>query len=55
MTAAEAGLPEDGERGWRRALYDALSDGNIDVMTRKRRRPAAEGDLPTPSLFDVEP
>ena len=35
MTAAEAGLPEDGERGWRRALYAALSDGNVE------RRPAS--------------
>ena len=55
MTVAEAGLPEDGERGWRRALYDALSDGNVDAPARKRRRPAAEGDLPALPLFDVEP
>ena len=27
MTVAEAGLPEDTQRGWRRALYHALSDG----------------------------
>jgi len=55
MTAAEAGLPEDGERGWRRALYDALSDGNADAPARKRRRPAADGDLPALPLFDMKP
>ena len=27
MTVAEAGLPEDTQRGWRRALFHALSDG----------------------------
>ena len=27
MTAAEAGREEDGDRGWRKALYNALSDG----------------------------
>lgn len=26
MTVAEAGLPEDTQRGWRRALFHALSD-----------------------------
>lgn len=36
MTAAEAGLPEDGQRGWRRALFFALSDGE---KPRLRRRP----------------
>jgi len=53
MTVAEAGLPEDGERGWRRALYAALSDGNADAPARKRRRPAAEGELPALPLFEV--
>ena len=28
MTVAEAGLPQDTMRGWRRALYYALSDGS---------------------------
>jgi hypothetical protein len=27
MTVAEAGLPEDTQRGWRRALFLVLSDG----------------------------
>lgn len=54
MTAAEAGLPEDGERGWRRALYAALSDG-VTTPARKRLRPAADGDLPTLPLFEIQP
>ena len=44
MTVAEAGLPEDGERGWRRALFAALSDGEKPAPGRKRRRPV-EQDL----------
>jgi hypothetical protein len=51
MTVAEAGLPEDGERGWRKALYDALSDGNPEAKTRKRRRPVDEHDLSVLPLF----
>ena len=38
MTVAEAGLPEDSQRGWRRALFHALSDGN---------RPARRAKAPT--------
>lgn len=37
MTVAEAGLPEDTDRGWRRALYHALSDGEKPAKKRKRR------------------
>jgi hypothetical protein len=44
MTVAEAGLPEDSQRGWRRALFHALSDGEKPVPARKRRRPM-EPDL----------
>jgi Protein of unknown function (DUF3780) len=44
MTVAEAGLPEDTQRGWRRALFYALSDGDKPAPGRKRRRPA-EPDL----------
>ncbi|MGA7980658.1 MAG: anti-phage-associated DUF3780 domain-containing protein [Chromatiaceae bacterium] len=36
MTVAEAGLPEDTQRGWRRALYHALSDGERPAAGRKR-------------------
>lgn len=50
MTVAEAGLPEDTERGWRRALFHALSDGEKPQANRKRRRPA-ERHLFTETLF----
>ena len=38
QTVAEAGLPEDRDRGWRKALYYALSDGT-GISQTKRRRP----------------
>jgi hypothetical protein len=44
MTVAEAGLPEDAKRGWRRALFHALSDGEKPAPGRRRRRPI-EADL----------
>jgi hypothetical protein len=44
MTVAEAGLPEDTQRGWRRALFLALSDGEKPPAQHKRRRPV-ETDL----------
>ena len=44
MTVAEAGLPEDTQRGWRRALFLALSDGEKPPAGRKRRRPV-ENDI----------
>ena len=50
MTVAEAGLPEDTQRGWRRALFLALSDGEKPPQNRKRRRPV-ERDLFTLPLF----
>lgn len=50
MTAAEAGLPEDTQRGWRRALFHALSDGEKPREGRKRRRPV-ETDLFSLPLF----
>jgi hypothetical protein len=50
MTVAEAGLPEDGHRGWRRALFLALSDGEKPPAGRKRRRPV-ESDLFSLPLF----
>ena len=37
MTVAEAGLPEDTQRGWRRALFHALSEGEKPATARKRR------------------
>ena len=50
MTVAEAGLPEDTQRGWRRALFYALSDGEKPPAGRKRRRPI-EADLFKLPLF----
>ncbi len=51
MTAAEAGLPEDTQRGWRRALFHALSDGEKPATGRKRRPRPVEQDLFTLPLF----
>ncbi len=52
MTVAEAGLPEDSQRGWRRALFHALSDGEKPAVGRKRRRPVEEDAPVTLPLFD---
>lgn len=51
MTVAEAGLPEDTQRGWRRALFLALSDGERPPAHRKRR--PVETDLITLPLFET--
>jgi hypothetical protein len=50
MTVAEAGLPDDTQRGWRRALYHALSDGEKPPARRRRPRPV-ERDLLELPLF----
>jgi Protein of unknown function (DUF3780) len=50
MTVAEAGLPCDTQRGWRRALFYALSDGEQPSPRRKRPRPV-ELDLFSLPLF----
>lgn len=47
VTAAEAGLPDDHQRGWRRALHLALADGDAPKPSKRRRRP------PEPGLFDM--
>lgn len=44
MTAAEAGLPEHSQRGWRRALFYALSDGE-KLTPGRTPRPATASDL----------
>jgi hypothetical protein len=54
MTVAEAGLPDDTQRGWRRALFLALSDGEKPPASRKRRRPV-ESDITNLSLFETNP
>jgi hypothetical protein len=51
MTVAEAGLPEDTQRGWRRALFLALSDGEKPVSRKRRPRPV-EQDLFELPLFE---
>lgn len=52
MTVAEAGLPEDAERGWRKALREALSDGDAPPPHKKRRRPTDDTPLPALPLFE---
>ena len=49
MTAAQGGLAQDGQRGWRKALYHALSDVG-DVESRQAKR-ALMNDPKTISLF----
>ncbi len=51
MTVAEAGLPQDTPRGWRRALFHALSDGEKPVGRKRRPSPVQEGLFKMP-LFD---
>ena len=51
VTVAEAGLPDDHQRGWRRALHLALADGEIPVVSKRRRRPV-EPDLFKFSLLE---
>ena len=54
MTVAEAGLPDDHQRGWRRALHLALADGDAPKHSKRRRRPA-EPDLFDLPLFENNP
>ena len=54
MTVAEAGLPEDTQRGWRRALFHALSDGEKPPAGRKRRRPSKQTSFNLPLFEDTE-
>lgn len=49
MTAAQGGLAEDGKRGWRKALYYALSD--IDAVEPRKAQRALLDDRKTYSLF----
>lgn len=52
MTVAEAGTPEDFERGWRRALRAALQDGARMTREDRRRnaRRASRADEPNLTL-----
>lgn len=42
QTAAEAGLPDDKDAGWRKALYFALSSGKSETKKFRSTRPAEE-------------
>jgi hypothetical protein len=49
-TVAEAGLPEDRDAGWRKALYYALSSGKAETKVPRSIRPAEDGPI-TLQLF----
>ena len=54
MTVAEAGMPEDTQRGWRRALFLALSDGEKPVYRKRRPRPVEQDLFKLPLFKDSE-
>jgi hypothetical protein len=54
MTVAEAGLPEDNQRGWRRALFLALSDGKKTVVSKSRLRPVEQDVIKLPIFEDMK-
>jgi hypothetical protein len=54
MTVAEAGLPDDHQRGWRRALHLALADGDTPAPPKRSRRPL-EPDFFKLPLFEEKP
>lgn len=54
MTVAEAGLPEDTQRGWRRALFLALSDGEKTAARKRRPRPKELDLFNLPLLEDLQ-
>ncbi len=54
MTVAEAGLPEDSQRGWRRALFHALSDGEKPPTRRPRPRRLQKDLFNLPLFKDPE-
>lgn len=54
MTVAESGMPDDTQRGWRRALFHALSDGEKPPPERKRRRPTERHQFSLPLFKDAE-
>jgi len=54
MTVAEAGLPEDSQRGWRRALFLALSDGEKPAVRKRRPRPVEQDLFKLPLFADMD-
>jgi len=53
MTVAEAGMPEDTQRGWRRALFSALSDGEKSATHKRRPRPVEQDRFTLPLVEEV--
>ncbi|MDM0068789.1 anti-phage-associated DUF3780 domain-containing protein [Variovorax sp. J31P207] len=52
QTVSEAGLADDAHRGWRKALYFALSDGVAPELAKKRpRRPEEDSSADSLPLF----
>ena len=51
ITVAESGLPEDTQRGWRRALFYALSDGEKTHTNKRRPHPVEQMHIQLP-LFE---
>jgi len=54
MTVAEGGLPEDTQRGWRRALFLALSDGEKPITRKRRPRPVDRDLFSLPQREEME-
>ena len=54
MTVAEAGMPEDTQRGWRRALFLALSDGEKPASRKRQPRPVEQDLFKLPLFEDSE-
>lgn len=54
VTVAEAGLPDDTQRGWRRALFLALSDGEKPASRKRRPRPVEQDLFKFPLFEDSE-
>lgn len=54
MTVAEAGLPDDTQRGWRRALFLALSDGEKPGPRKRRPRPVEQDMFKLPLFRESE-
>ena len=54
MTVAEAGQPEDRQRGWRRAIFLALSGGEKPAARKRRRSPVGQDLFKLPLLEDYK-
>lgn len=54
MTAIQGGGADDQDRGWRKALYYALSDGENTPHPKKRRRTLEKAELPLLRFLGVK-